>query len=694
MRILIMIGMMLPLAAQTPPPAQDPPAATQTAPAPASGAPAAPDKAKDDKAKDDKAKDDKAKDAAAPSPVPSTEQNLSGWIEFGYRWRTDVGGSLETYRSIVNLGSGPKLFGADFTLIDPKKRLFDTVHVLASGWGGDPYGTFHLDATKSKKYRLDADYRDLAYFNNLPSYADPLLTRGIQLDEQSFDTRRHIGSYSLELLPGNWFVPYVAYERDGNTGAGVMTFVQNSNEYAVPGTMNDRTNLYRGGMRFEFRRFHATLEEGGTTFSSGQSLYQNAGASNPGNSSATVFGQTLDLASMAASYGITGSSTYTKALFTSNPLSWMDLYGQFLFSQPSSNVHYQESAAGNLYLPANVSFYQSESYLVAAAAKLPHTTGSFGTEIRPLKRIRLTESWLTDRMHDAGNASSLQNIPSETPAQTAALLASSLVSDYNQTETNLYVEVTNHLTLRGGYRYVWGDASDAVLPQAGELTGIEQAKLRRNVGLGGIVYRPMKKLLLTAETEVASSGGVYFNTSLYDYQKVRTQARYQATPSLTLSLDFTYLNNSNPTPGIQYAFKSHQEAASLLWSPRNGKIFTFQGSYSFSSLSSSIFYLVPATLTQSTSLYDDRANTATALFTVNLGHVGALTPKLTAGGSLFIAKGSLPTSYYQPMAKLWVPLSKHVQAFAQWWYYGYGEAFAPYEGFGTHLAAIGMRYTR
>jgi hypothetical protein len=423
-------------------------------------------------------------------------------------------------------------------------------------------------------------------------------------------------------------------------------------------------------------------------------LYQNPGASNPGNSSATVFGQTLDLTSLAASYGITGSSTYTKALFTSNPWSWMDLYGQFLFSQPSSNVHYQESATGNLYLPSDISFYQSESYLVAAAAKLPHTTGALGTELRPLKRVRLTESWLTDRMHDAGNSSSLQSIPEGSAQQTAALLAASLVSNYNQTETNLYVEVTDHLTLRGGYRYVWGDASDAVLPQGGELTGIEQAKLRRNVGLGGIVYRPIKKLLLTAEAEVASSGGVYFNTSLYDYQKVRTQARYQATSSLTLSLDFTYLNNSNPTPGIKYSFQSHQEAASLFWSPRNGKIFTFQGSYSFASLDSNIFYLVPSTLTQATSIYDERANTATALVTVNLGHAGVFAPKLTAGGSLFISKGSLPTSYYQPMAKLWVPFSKHAQIFAQWWYYGYSESLASYEGFGTHLAAVGLRYTR
>ena len=601
---------------------------------------------------------------------------------------------MDTYRSVVNLGSGPKLFGADITMIDPKKRLFDTLHVRASGWGGNPYGTLHVDLEKSKLYRLDADYRDLAYFNNLPSYADPLLTRGIILDEQSFDTRRHIGSYSLELLPGNWFIPYLGYDRDANAGTGVMAFTQNSDEYPVPTTMSELTNLYRGGVHFELRRFHATIEEGGTTFNSSQSLYQSPGGTNAGNLNTPIFGQTLDLTNLGASYGITGSSIYSKALFSSNPFSWMDVYGQFLFSQPSSNVHYQENAAGNFYLPSAIAFYQSEEYLVSAAAKLPHTTANFGTEIRPLKRIRWTESWLTDRMHDAGNSSSLQATLPVTGAQTAALLASSLVSNYNQIETNLFFQVTDHLTLRGGYRYVWGDAGDAVLPQGGELTGAERAKLRQNVGLGGIVYRPIQKLLLTTETEVASSGGVYFNTSLYDYQKVRAQARYQATASLSVALDFTYLNNNNPTPGINYSFRSQQEAASIFWSPRNGKIISFQGTYSWLSLRSDILYRVPASLATATSLDLENAHTATALFTLNLGHWGIVKPKLTAGGSLYIANGTRPTSYYQPTAKLWVPMSKHTQAFAEWMYYGYGEAFYPYEGFGAHLASIGMRYTR
>ena len=49
----------------------------------------------------------------------------------GYTWRTDVGGSLDTYRSIVNLGSGPKLLGTEFKLVDPKHRIFDQIRVRA-----------------------------------------------------------------------------------------------------------------------------------------------------------------------------------------------------------------------------------------------------------------------------------------------------------------------------------------------------------------------------------------------------------------------------------------------------------------------------------------------------------------------------------------------------------------------------------
>jgi hypothetical protein len=631
---------------------------------------------------------------AAASPVPVGEPWFTGSIDLGYSWLTGVGGNFDAYRSIVDLGSGPKLLGTEFTVTDPKHRAFDQIHVRAYDWGGQPYSTFHLDAKKKGRYDFNADHRDFAYFNYLPSYADPLLGRGIVLDEQSFDTRRRFGAFSLDLLPGNWFIPYFAYDRDSGSGTGATTFVTDADQFPVPNTLRDSTNLFRGGVRFELKRFHATLEQGGTTFKDDQSVYQSPGSTNYGNVLTPFFNQQLDLSSLLASYGIRGTSIYSKGLFTANPTSWLDLYGQFLYSQPKSTVNYQQADTGNLVLENQILFYNSEQFLLSAAAELPHTTASFGAEIRPLRRVRITESWLTDRLHNSGSASSSRILASEgLSEQTSALLASSLVTNYSQIETNIFFDASSRLTLRGGYRYVWGNAGDSVLPPEG-LASADFGKLRRNVGIGGVTYRASQKLTISGEVEDAVSSGGYFRTSLYDYQRVRAQARYQATGSLSLSADFTLLNNQNPISGINYDYIASQESLSFSWAPAGGKRFDFQGSYNRSALYSNIGYLDPQDLQPQTSLYRENAHTATALFEINLPKTAGLTPKISAGGSFFISSGSRPTSYYQPIAKVWLPVGKHINWFAQWSYYGYGEAFYLYEGFRANLVTTGLRFTR
>ena len=626
------------------------------------------------------------------SPVPTTESWLTGWIDLGYRWRTDVGGSFDTYRSFVDLGSGPKLLAADFTLASPKHWLVDQIHVRAYGWGGDPYETFHLDAEKSKLYRFSADHRDIAYFDFLPSYADPLLSRGIALNEQSYDTHRKMGSFQLDLLPGKWIIPYLAYDYNSSTGTGATAFVTDANEFPVPNKLRDLTNLYRGGVRFELRRFHATLEEGGTTFKDDESVFQNPGSANYGNVSTPVLGQITDLTSLLAAYGIRGTSIYTKALFTAEPTSWLNLYGQFLYSEPKTDVNYQQNLTGNLLQLNPFLFYTSQSYLLSSVAKLPHTTGSLGAEMRPLSRVRVVASWLTDRLHNAGSAISNQlSLNSTTSEQAAALLNSALVNNYNQAEIDVFYDATSKLMVRGGYRYVWGDVSDVVLPAAG-LVSADQAKLRRNVGLGGVRYRPMQKLSLMAEAEVGSSGAAYFRTSLYDYQRVRAQARYQAIKSLNLAADFTELLNNNPVPGVNSNYRAQQESLSLFWTP--AKIWNLQGSYTRSTVYSDINYLDPGTLQPQTSLYRDNAHTATALFDLTLPPHYGFAPTITAGGSFFISSGSRPTNYYQPIATLRLPLGKHLSWLTEWRYYGYGEAFYLYEGFRTNLVTTGLRFTR
>jgi hypothetical protein len=653
--------------------AQTPPPATVT---PADAVPAAPTEA-----------------AAAPSPVPSSETVLTGWIDFGYRWRSDVAGNFDAYRSLVNLGSGPKLMGAEFTLTDPKHRLFDQIHVRAYNWGDDPYSTLHLDARKGKLYSLTADYRDIAYFDALPSYADPLLASGIALNEQSFDMRRRFASAEITFLPGNWISPYFAFDRDSGGGTGVSTFVSNADEFPVPARFHDRTSNYRGGARLEFHRFHATLEQGGTKFEDDQTLYQSGGV-NYGNSLIPIFGQTLDLTDLLGAYGARGTSIYTRALVTASATSWLDLYGQFLYSQPRTTVNYQQYDSGNLYLQSQILFYSGEQYLVSSAAQMPHTTGNVGAEIRPWRRIRVTESWVTDRLHNSGSSAENQTL-TESPTQSqqiAALLESALAANYNQAEVLLFFEATSKLTLRMGYRYVWGDANDAVLPAEG-LASADSVKLRQNVGIGGFTYRPIQKFSFSAEGESGSSGGAYFRTSLYDYQKVRAQARYHTGP-LSFSADFNLLNNQDPQPGINYDYLSHQESLSLMWSPAGGKAFDFQGSYTRSDLRSDIGYLDPGTEQPLLSNYRDNSHTATALFRINPPHTGPVAPVIVAGGSLVISSGSRPTAYYQPTAKLSLPLGKHITWFAEWRYYGYNEAFYLYEAFRAHVATVGLRYAR
>jgi len=199
---------------------------------------------------------------ATGSPVPQTESSVTGWIDLGYRWVSDTGGSFDTYRSFVNLGSGPKLLGAEFSLTDPAHRFFDRLRVRAYNLGGDPYETIHVDADKSKLYQFSGDYRDITYFDVLPSWADPLLSRGVLLNEQAYDTRRKMGNYQLDLLPGSRIAPYLNWEYNSSAGTGTAAFFTDANQFPVPDRQKDLTNVYRAGVRFELRRFHATLEQG------------------------------------------------------------------------------------------------------------------------------------------------------------------------------------------------------------------------------------------------------------------------------------------------------------------------------------------------------------------------------------------------------------------------------------------------
>ncbi len=623
------------------------------------------------------------------------EPSFTGFIDLGYRWQTSVGGNLNMYRSIVNLGSGPKLLGTEFTILNPSGFLFDRIDTRAYNWGDDPYQTLHFTASKKTIYNFDFDYRDIAYYNNIPSYANPILASGGNFvnSESSFDTRKTLYSYQLDLFPTSRIVPYFGYDRPSDSGQGITNFIASQQEFPVINILRDSMNNYRAGLRFNYQVWHGTIEEGGTTFKDDEELYQPSSAGiNFGNALSVVRGQPIYLSSLAEAYGIRNHSVYTRANLTGNVTNWLDFFGQYLYSKPESDINFTSFATGNF--NQTPIFYSNLQALITGTANLPHNSASVGAALFPRRRFRMTVNWLTDRQANTGYSNALQTVISATVnIPTTTIYNNYLRDNYNQFEIDSSVDITHQLTFRAGYRYVLADADFYFLPVGG-LFPTGSGQLRRNIEIGGLTYHSSTKLRLNATIEASPGQSTYFRNSLYTYQRGSLQAHYQVTGSLNAGFDYNIINNQNPAVGVNYDFRGQQASASLYWAPKEAKRFSVLAEYTRSTDRSNIFYLNPPNSASIQSIYRDDAHLVTGLIDLALGTYAGLTPHLSFGGSFVRSSGSLPTQYYQPQGRLSVPLSKHVSWISSWTYYGYNENFFVYQGFRDHLITTGVRLSR
>jgi hypothetical protein len=621
---------------------------------------------------------------AAPA-TPAAEPNFSGDIEFGERIIPNISGSFNSYRSVVDLGEGPKLFGADATILDPNHRWFDRLELHLTSLGDDPYQTAKVEAWKRNKYHLTVDWRDISYFDYLPSFANPFGSTGSILDANSFDTRIHNTDVRLDLFPGSRLVPYFAFGRNSQDGRGITSFVVTQNNYPVAASYTDDTNNYRAGMDYNGAKFHANIEQGGTTFKDDQGASENL--PNSGDLLSTFLGQRLSLSGLDELYHIRGDSIYTRASFGANPVSWASVAGQFVYAQPHVDVNYTQNSTGNFYDAALVAFYTGETDLLTGSASMPNPSGNLNIEIRPFKRLRIEEFWMTNRLHDAASDFLAEALLFPNGTLTPNALATArLEEDYNQQQVDVFFDATSKLTLHAGERYVWGNARLDAPPIVG--TSYESGHLSQNVGLFGVSYRVAQKARVNAEYEVSNSADNYFRTSLRNYTRFHLRGNHDINPSLRVTLDYALLTNSDPEAGINYDFSSEATSLSVNWLPKGGKWFNALLDYTRSSVQSSIIYVIPQTRTPDTSLYHENAHTGTALITVKW---------LSFGGSFFVSSGSRPTQFYQPMARLSVPVHKHLYWNAEWRYYGFAEdliGYYAFEGFRSNQIMTSLRLTR
>ena len=623
----------------------------------------------------------------APSPV--REKATLGTVDLGYRWTSAVPGDFATYRSVVNLQDGFRVRGLDFHSTDSSRRLYDKLTFFADSWG-DPYNTARLDAERNGAWRLWIDYRNIDYYNFLPSFANPGLEQGSLVNQRSFDMRRRFWDAELRLRPGKRVSPFVGFSRDSGFGRGITPFVTSGNEYPVGTTLRDQTNNYRGGVDLEFRRWHLTLEQGATAFKDDQLVF--TADRNLGNRRVPLLGQELFLAQAAQAYGARGESIYSRGVFTAAPIEAVNLYAQFQFSQPKTDIRYSDNGRGLFYLGATRFFNTLES-LASGEAKQPHTSAALSAEVRLHPRIRVFESIFTDRLHNASSLLLVQQLFFATgPAETARIFTPDrLAMNYSRQQADLFVDLTPKITLRGGHRYEWGDAR-LRSPSLAGTANPETGELKRHVGLAGVNFRALKKLVFNIDYEGGNAEASYFRTSLHDYHQLRGRATVQALASLQLLANFLLLDNENPTPGVGYDLRNLAGGLSLRWTPGGGRRVSFLGDYTRSRLRSDISFRSLPFLDRADSFYRDNAHTATGIFELALpSSHKVVVPRLSLGGTLLRSSGSRPARYYQPYGRLLVPLSEHVSAYGEWRWYGFTQPFYTFEGFRTHHLLFGLK---
>ncbi len=175
----------------------------------------------------------------APTPAGSVRGGyvVQQSVEFGGRI-AGVSGNVPLYDTLVNLRSGPRLFGQELS-IRPLTRgggLFDNLYLSSFGFGGDPNDMARLRIEKGKWYNFIGLYRRDENFFDDNLFANPLnLNAGVgaALKDPSFnpktmpwyvnsphlqDMTRNMGDFNLTLFPQSVVRIRLGYARNVTAG--------------------------------------------------------------------------------------------------------------------------------------------------------------------------------------------------------------------------------------------------------------------------------------------------------------------------------------------------------------------------------------------------------------------------------------------------------------------------------------------
>ncbi len=616
-------------------------------------------------------------------------------VEVGYRWVSDIAGNRDMYRSMVNLGEGIKLLRSSLSLraVPGTGALFDRLDLSLNSWGGDPYNTMRFSVGRMDLYEFRADYRNLNYYNFIPTYANPLLARGGRLGQHSLNVTYRTTDLELKLFPTRKIRPYAGYSRSSGFGPGFTTYGPTGNEFLLGTRWQYNADDYRGGVEFRFSRWNLTLEQGYRFFSNDTSASQSGDP--VGNNPRPFLGQPIVLDTLGRSYHDRTKLPFSKILTVLTPLKNLTITGRYVYAMADVESELGQIGTGNLASLEDSLLYKTAADSFDTRAKKPSHSGGFVIEYSPFSRLTLLNHFETRNYHISGSAllgsvfysaRPLSGPTGPTSDRRIERVSDSVLSyDQTRNQAEFEFDLGRGFAIHAGHRYSFVETT---LQSGDEFGGeSESGNVTQQTGIGGFSYSRGQWLRLMLDYENTHSDDALMRTDLFDYDQFRFDWRVRLKKNLSTTGRVAFLRNSNAQSDID--LKSHRRnyAVSLSYEPADR--FALSLDYSRTNIYSNLAILLPQTLDADRSLFDERSDAVGGTLGLQIYRGN----RVEFGYRAILNLGSYPLNYHQPFASLSIPLPNHLTWRTNWQYFGYNEKVASLQDYRGHLITFSLAYS-
>ena len=181
----------------------------------------------------------------------SAQTTVTTDLEWGNRW-VDLSGNEAMYRSQIDERDGLLLRNLTFEADSGGEgfHAFDRLRLDAAGIGIGPDSSLRLDVGRSGLYEVRFHWHRADEWSALPTFANPLLERGILGSQHTGDRTRSGFELRLEAMPG-WIVsPVVEYRRTTLDGPGTSTVTLGGDEFRLDSSTDVTTDELLAGVGF------------------------------------------------------------------------------------------------------------------------------------------------------------------------------------------------------------------------------------------------------------------------------------------------------------------------------------------------------------------------------------------------------------------------------------------------------------